>query len=239
LNLHDQELFHLVWLLDNIIFRISHQNFIEEAPSLTGTTKMSQENNQDPEKKPDTITQEVKCSQVSARVTDKVSSGVFSSGALLLNGSNEFIIDFLQRMVQPQRVVSRVVMSPQSLGSFCKALEENLTMFQDKFGPPTPLPPPPPGATPMPIDELYSQLKITDEMLNGAYSNAVMISHSPSEFVFDFIATFYPKSVVSSRVFMSAQQVPPFLNTLKRGFQQFLEKIAQQPQQPPQPPPAN
>ena len=47
---------------------------------------MSLEQNPEPKKDPETITQEVKYSQVSARVTDRVSSGVFSSGALLLNG---------------------------------------------------------------------------------------------------------------------------------------------------------
>ena len=52
---------------------------------------MSSEANPEPNKEPETITQEVKYSQVSARVTEKVSSGVFSSGALLLNGQNEFI----------------------------------------------------------------------------------------------------------------------------------------------------
>ena len=186
---------------------------------------MSSEVNPEPNKDPETITQEVKYSQVSARVTEKVSSGVFSSGALLLNGQNEFILDFLQRMVQPQRVVARVVMSPPALLSFCNALEENLSMFQAKFGAPQQLPPPPPGSVPLPIDELYAQLKIADEMLEGSYSNAVMISHSPSVFVFDFIATFDPRSVVSARVFMSASQIPPFLNTLKKGFQQFKDKL--------------
>jgi len=190
---------------------------------------MSSEVNPEPNKDPETITQEVKYSQVSARVTDKVSSGVFSSGALLLNGQNEFILDFLQRMVQPQRVVARVVMSPPSLLSFCNALEENLSMYQTKFGTPPQLPPPPPGSVPLPIEELYAQLKIADEMLEGSYSNAVMISHSPSDFVFDFIATFYPRSVVSARVFMSAGQIPPFLNTLKKGFQQFKDKISPPP----------
>lgn len=38
---------------------------------------MSSEPNPEPNKDPETITQEVKYSQVSARVTDKVSSGVF------------------------------------------------------------------------------------------------------------------------------------------------------------------
>lgn len=186
---------------------------------------MSSEQNPEPIKDPETITQEVQYSQVSARVTDKVAAGVFSSGALLLNGPNEFVIDFLQRMVQPQRVAARVVMSPQAFASFLTALEENLSMYQSKFGVPQQLPPPPPGATPVPIDELYAQLKIADELLDGAYSNAVMISHNPSEFVFDFIATFYPRSVVSARVFMSVPQIPPFLSTLKKGLQQFREKM--------------
>lgn len=177
-------------------------------------------------KQPETITQDLQFSQVSARVPDKVSPGVHASGVLLLNGPNEFIIDFLQQMVQPPKVASRVVMTPQTLSSFIRALDENIGMFEKKFGAPTPLPPPPPGAKPTPIDELYSQLKLADDMLSGTYSNAVMITHSASDFVFDFLATFYPRSAVSARVFMSAQQVPPFLNTMKRALQQFVDKQA-------------
>ncbi|MCE2806531.1 MAG: DUF3467 domain-containing protein [Gemmataceae bacterium] len=180
----------------------------------------------DPNKPPETITQDLQFSQVSARVPDKVSPGVHASGVLLLNGPNEFILDFLQQLVQPPKVATRVVMTPPTLGSFIRALDENMGMFEKKFGPPAALPAPPPGAKPTPIDDLYSQLKLPDEMLSGTYSNAVMITHSPSDFVFDFLATFYPRSAVSARVFMSAQQVPPFLNTMKRAFQQFLEKQA-------------
>ena len=177
-------------------------------------------------KHPETITQDLQFSQVSARVPDKVSPGVHASGVLLLNGPNEFILDFLQQMVQPPKVATRVVMNPQTLASFIRALDENVGMYDQKFGPPKALPTPPPGAKPTPIDELYSQLKLPDDMLGGVYSNAVMITHRPSDFVFDFLATFYPRSVVSSRVFMSAQQVAPFLNTMKRSFQQFLDKQA-------------
>ena len=61
-------------------------------------------------KVPETITQDLQFSQVSARVPDKVSPGVHASGVLLLNGPNEFILDFLQQLVQPPKVATRVVM---------------------------------------------------------------------------------------------------------------------------------
>lgn len=184
---------------------------------------MSEESPKEP-KQPETFTQNVQFSQVSARVPEKVAHGVHASGVLVLNGPNEFIVDFLQQMVHPPKVASRVVMNPQTLSSFIRTLEENMGMFEKNFGAPTPLPPPPPGAKPAPIEDVYNQLKLPDEMLGGTYSNAVMITHSPSDFVFDFLATFYPRSVVASRVFMSAQQVPAFLNTMRRAFQQFVDK---------------
>lgn len=184
---------------------------------------MSEEQPKDP-KTPETFTQNIQFSQVSARVPERVAHGVHASGVLVLNGPNEFIVDFLQQMVHPPKVASRVVMNPQTLASFIRTLEENIGMFENNFGAPTPLPAPPPGAKPTPIEDVYNQLKLPDEMLGGTYSNAVMITHSPSDFVFDFLATFYPRSVVASRVFMSAQQVPSFLNTMRRAFQQFVEK---------------
>ena len=58
-------------------------------------------------------------------------------------------------------------------------------------------------------------------MLSGAYANAVMIGHTQWEFWFDFITTFYPRSAVSSRVFMAAPQVPRLLETLASAYQKF------------------
>ena len=72
--------------------------------------------------------------------------------------------------------------------------------------------------------------------MSGCYANAVMIAHTPSEFCFDFITNFYPRSAVSSRVYLSAPQVPRFLETLTRSFQQYQQKL-QQAQRPPEGPP--
>lgn len=183
------------------------------------------------------FTQEIRHQQVTARVPEKVGKGVFSTGALVSQGPYEFVIDFILRMMQPFQIAARVVIAPAILQRMIVALRENLNNYQAKFGPPPPLPAPPPNVTPPPIDEIYDQLKLPDELLSGVYANAVMIAHTPSEFCFDFITNFYPRSAVSCRVYLSAPQVPGLLNTLSRSLQQYQQKVAaaqQQQQQPPQ-----
>src|SRR5438552_18982930 len=56
--------------------------------------------------------QEFQHSQVSARVPEKVGRGVFSTGVLVLQTGTEFLLDFVQGMVQPRQVAARVVMAP-------------------------------------------------------------------------------------------------------------------------------
>ncbi|MCA9071426.1 MAG: DUF3467 domain-containing protein [Planctomycetaceae bacterium] len=220
--------------------------------------------------------QEIRHSQVSALVPKGVARGVFSTGAVVLQGAHEFIIDFLLRMTMPHQVAARVVMPPAVLGRFIAALRENLGNFQRTFQN-APLPgvteidtanipaQSQPVTTPAgnenqatsaagdpsgqestslsqnSVQDLYDQLKMSDEMLSGVYANAVMIGHTASEFSFDFITTFFPRSAVSSRVYMSAGNVPRFLSSITHAFEQFQKKVQQQQaqQRPTQPPDAD
>jgi hypothetical protein len=219
--------------------------------------------------------QEIRHSQVSALVPKGVARGVFSTGAVVLQGAHEFIIDFLLRMTMPHQVAARVVMTPAVLGRFIAALRENLGNFQRTFHPDSlpgvtqidtahvpsqsgPVTAPAGGegkaASAHPgqlggqesatlsqnsVQDLYDQLKMADDMLCGAYANAVMIGHTATEFSFDFITTFFPRSAVSSRVYMSAGNVPRFLSSITHAFEQFQKKAGQQQshQQPPTPEP--
>jgi hypothetical protein len=185
---------------------------------------------------PGAFTQELQHAAVSARVPEKVGRGVFSTGALVLQGPHEFAIDFVLRMAQPQQIVARVVLPATIMPSVIAALRDNLAKYQAKFGTPPALPGPPPGAKPPSIQEIYEQLKLPDELLGGSYANGVLISHSAAEFGFDFIANFYPRSFVTCRVFMSAPQIPGLLATLNSSYQQFLSKQRPQPPQSPRPP---
>jgi hypothetical protein len=185
--------------------------------------------------------EEIQHSQVSALVPERVARGVFSTGAVVVQGVHEFILDFLLRMSQPQQVAARVVLPPGVVAQFIAALTDNLNNYQSKYGPPVvpngpagqpPLPQAPPGS-PVSAQDLYEQLKLQDDVLSGSYANAVMIGHTPCEFCFDFITTFFPRSAVSSRVFMAAPGVPRLLDSLKHSFEKYQQKALQQRKSPP------
>jgi len=144
----------------------------------------------------------------------------------------------MMRMAHPQQIVARVVLAAPVMPSLIASLRDNLSKYQTRYGNPPALPAPPPGAKPPSIQEVYEQLKLPDELLGGAYANHWLIWHSPAEFGFDFIANFYPRAVVTCRVFMSAAYVPGFLATLTSAYQQYLNKQHPGEQQPPPAAPA-
>lgn len=189
---------------------------------------------------PHTVNQEIRHAQVSARVPESIARGVFSTGAIVMQGSDEFVLDFLQRTGQPHQVAARIVLPPRVVPRLIQALNENLNNYRQRFGNPPPLPAPPPGTTPPTFEQVYENLKVPEDVMSGAYANTVMIGHTPSEFWFDFITNFYPKAAVSCRVFLAAPQVPRLLDTLAQSFQKFQERVAQQGKPlPPNPPEGN
>jgi len=188
-----------------------------------------------------TFHQELQHAPATARVPDAVGRGVFGTHAIVMQGGHEFLIDFIQGLAPPRRVVSRIVLPISVIPLFVAALEDNLRKYSQMFGPP-PRPPQPqqgpgspgsPPATPPPITEVYEQLKLPDDMLGGAYANAVVISHSHAEFCFDFICNFYPRSVVTSRVYLAAPHVTEVFDSLQRCLEQFRQKQSQARMAPP------
>lgn len=201
--------------------------------------------------------QEVRHSQLSALVPEHVRRGVFSTGAVVLQGPHEFIIDFLLRMTRPHQVAARVVLAPTVLGRLIAALDENIKNYERTFGHPPGQPPAAvsasanadtPAATgeneagPTTVSDqsntaqdLYDQLKLTDDVMSGVYANAVMIGHTASEFSFDFITTFFPRSAVSCRVYLAAPNARRFLESITQSYDQYQRKLRAQQQ--PDPPP--
>ena len=186
----------------------------------------------------DIQSQQIQHSQIGALVPEKVARGTFSTGAVVLNGPQEFVVDFLLRMTKPHQVAARVVLPPQVVPRMIKALEENLANYRSRFGDPRL----PEAAQPKPdqknqqqvnAQELYDQLKWGNTDMHGTYANAVMIGHTPTEFSFDFITTFFPKSVVSNRVFLSAPNVPRLLESLKHSWGQYQQKLHESQNPPP------
>lgn len=176
----------------------------------------------------------VQPSSVTARVPDSVGAGVFATGVVVLQGPTEVMIDFIQGVANPRRIARRVVMPQAVAHQFLDALESNLARYAETFGaaPREPTPVADPSAAPsaaapaspasppqpQPVADVYSQLKVEDEVLGGVYANTVSIAHTGSEFHFDFINRCFPRSVVTSRVYMAAPRVPGLLGSLKRSL---------------------
>lgn len=203
---------------------------------------MSNENqNNPPGEKPDSnfYSQQIRHQQISAIVPEGVAHGTFSTGVIVLTGANEFVLDFLVRMSRPHQVAARVILPIAVVPSTINAIRENVKRYEDAFGAIPPLPKPDPNARRPSIQEIYDDLKLPDNVIAGTYANALMISHSPSEFVLDFIASFFPRSAVSSRIFLAAPKVPAMLNSLSQSFQQYQQRVNQMRQQQQQQPPQN
>ncbi len=143
-----------------------------------------------------------------ARVPDHVAGGTFSTGAIVMTGPSEYIVDFLQTIGRPHKVAARVVIPHPVMPQFIEALTTNLELYRGRFGDPhTPQPQPPnPDARRPSPQEIYDDLKMPDEVLSGTYANGVMIGHGATEFGLDFLTSFFPQSAVSARVFVAAGQ---------------------------------
>ncbi len=218
---------------------------------------MTHSSDDNPQEQP----QQVRSSHIGALVPAHVARGTFSTGVAVLQGNHEFIVDFLLQMQQPQQVAARVILPPAVVAQFLDALGENITKYENRFGeivlpqahsesapaafqqpgitnaPETPTSSESPAPSPSrpasrhSAEDLYDQLKLPDDVMSGQYANAVMIGHTASEFSFDFIATFYPRSVVVQRVFLAAPNVPRLKDSLVQSFEQFRRRQSNPPPQ--------
>jgi hypothetical protein len=74
--------------------------------------------------------------RIPIQLGDSEAQGVYSNLALITHSSSEFVIDFAKMLpgVQKATVQTRVIMTPQHIKLLLKALEENLTKYEDKYG---------------------------------------------------------------------------------------------------------
>lgn len=75
--------------------------------------------------------------RIPIQLGDSEAQGVYSNLALITHSSSEFVIDFAKMLpgVQKATVQTRVIMTPQHIKLLLKALEENLTKYEEKYGP--------------------------------------------------------------------------------------------------------
>lgn len=66
-------------------------------------------------------------------------------------------------------------------------------------------------------------IEISEEIAEGVYTNLAIVTHSPAEFVIDFVNMMpgVPKSRVKSRVVMAPMHAKRLLNALKQNIATF------------------
>lgn len=66
-------------------------------------------------------------------------------------------------------------------------------------------------------------IELTEDVADGVYSNLVMISHSPEEFILDFIRVMpgVPKARVKSRIIVTPQHAKRLLRALSENIERY------------------
>src|SRR3954452_15231735 len=112
--------------------------------------------------------QQIAHSPVSARVPERVARGVMTTGVIVLDSPNEFVLDFLQGLSRPPSIAARVVLPPQVMFSFVGSLRDKLAKSSERFGPPARLPRPPQPQQRPSIQELYEHFKLPEDLMSGS-----------------------------------------------------------------------
>ncbi len=66
-------------------------------------------------------------------------------------------------------------------------------------------------------------IEVKEDVANGVYSNLVIINHSPTEFIFDFVTMMpgFSKAKVSSRIILAPQHAKKFMKALNQNIVTF------------------
>lgn len=72
-------------------------------------------------------------------------------------------------------------------------------------------------------DQQQFNIELSEEIAEGVYSNLVMISHSPEEFILDFIRVMpgVPKARVKSRIIVTPQHARRLLRALADNIEKY------------------
>ena len=74
--------------------------------------------------------------QVNIELNEEIALGVYSNLAIITHSQSEIISDFIQLMpgMPKGKVRSRVIMTPENAKRFLRALEENISNYEQTFG---------------------------------------------------------------------------------------------------------
>ncbi|MEK7496610.1 MAG: DUF3467 domain-containing protein [Patescibacteria group bacterium] len=69
------------------------------------------------------------------------------------------------------------------------------------------------------------QVKVTDDVLKGVYSNMAQIAHTKEEFVIDFLNMMPPQGIVTARVFLNPAHTKRLSAALAENVKKYEEQF--------------
>jgi len=74
--------------------------------------------------------------QINIELDEATAQGTYSNLAIINHSVSEFVVDFINIMpgASKAKVKSRIILTPQHAKRFVKALNENVTRFEDAHG---------------------------------------------------------------------------------------------------------
>ena len=74
--------------------------------------------------------------QLKIEIDEKVGEGIYANFAVVTHSLAEFILDFIRVLpgAMKHKVKSRIIISPVHAKTFSNALQENIKMFEKKYG---------------------------------------------------------------------------------------------------------
>ena len=78
--------------------------------------------------------EEKKPHELGIKITDEILKGVYANNMVVAHSKEEFFVDFIN-VIPPQGIVTaRVIISPGHMKRIIKALSDNLSKYETKFG---------------------------------------------------------------------------------------------------------
>ncbi len=73
--------------------------------------------------------------EMPVKISDETLRGVYANQMVVRHSREEFVLDFVSLFPPGGIVNARIVVSPAHLKRMIRALEENLTRYEGRFGP--------------------------------------------------------------------------------------------------------
>ena len=74
--------------------------------------------------------------QISVELRDEEAEGIYANFAAITHSPAEFVMDFIRILpgTKKSRVYARIIMAPQNVKAFVRALEDNIAKYEQRHG---------------------------------------------------------------------------------------------------------